>query len=270
MPQYMMFVDESGKLGASSDYTSLCGYVAHAGEWIRFGEEWESCLFKWQVPPIHMGRIMYPNSKEDKWKRKYEEWGSDWEIKREEMLQELVEIIQRANLICIGAVVDARCYRELLQDPGYTLHWNDSNVFAFHHIIMSGISRVETVNMRSPITIVVVDDNGTALEFYRMLDTLRGHPDQKFARVKDRIHAICFGNDSSYAGLQAADMIAYESRNLMRNQMNTPDSKPSMRFEYLTHGLSYQPKLYTARVLKELGRRTTEALRLGGADDYQI
>jgi hypothetical protein len=146
---------------------------------------------------------------------KFEEWGDDWDIKRDEMLQELVEIIQRANLICVGAVVDAVCYRDLLDDPNYKLHWKDSNVFAFHHIIMSGIAKIEKVNTPAPISIVGDDDKANALGFYDLLDSLRSHPDPVFAKVKDRVHCICFGNDGSYAGLQAADMIGYESRNLI-------------------------------------------------------
>ena len=75
MANFHIYADESGKLSGKSDNTCLCGYVSYAQEWDRVSLEWNACRFRWQVPPIHMSRIMSPGNKDDDWKKKKEEWG---------------------------------------------------------------------------------------------------------------------------------------------------------------------------------------------------
>ncbi len=165
MAAFYIYVDESGKLSGKSDYTSLCGYLAHAQEWQRFAVEWNACRLRWQVPAIHMTRIMSPDLREDDWKVKKEVWGELWESKRDQMLEEFAWIIHRSSLVCVGTVLDASSYRRIQKEEDCLLYWSDSNVFAFHYIIMTGLEKIETVDKCSPVSIVVDDDPDNAFGY---------------------------------------------------------------------------------------------------------
>jgi hypothetical protein len=111
MAVFHMYGDESGK-GHQSDYTSFCGYVAHISVWQGFGELWHRLQMKWQVPAIHMGRIMSPDKKDDAWKRVKADWGVTWERKRDLMLAEFSLLIRNSPIVSIGAIVDSAHFRK--------------------------------------------------------------------------------------------------------------------------------------------------------------
>src|SRR5262249_31366713 len=139
----------------------------------------------------------------------------------------------------------------------------DPVFLAFHTMIMRGIEKTEIVDKHSPISIVVDDDQDYSIECYRLLEVLRTHPDPVFSKVKERVHGMCFGNDKSYPAIQAADMLAYESRRLLLELTKNPDYEPSERYLALTLYLHHQPRLYTAANLDELVQRTNEAVAKG-------
>jgi hypothetical protein len=97
MAIFHLYGDESGKLSGNADRTSSCGYVAHISQWQLFANFWNDLRFKWQVPPLHMSRIMFPDSKEDGWKKVRQDWGNSWEKKRDIMLSQFSELILDAR-----------------------------------------------------------------------------------------------------------------------------------------------------------------------------
>jgi Protein of unknown function (DUF3800) len=260
-----VYLDESGKLSGKSNFTCLAGYVGHATEWERFGIEWTNLRFKWQVPPIHMARIMSPDSKQDEWAKKKQECGALWEEKRDVMISEFATAILNANLIAVGVGVYADVYREVRADPECRLIGDDTNVFSFHETLLRAISRVETVDKHSPISIVLDNDPDTAMNYYDYYQMLKNHPDQGMQGVRDsvrhRVRGICFCDDESYPGLQAADMIAYVSRRELIERDRDSSREGSTLFAQLTHGGMYQPKIYTPEILRKMGRNIAVRLR---------
>lgn len=259
MAVFHVYLDESGKLcNKSANYTALCGYVAHNSEWERFSLEWSNCVFRWQVPPIHMSRIMAPERRSDGWKAKQVEWGKAWEHMRNEMLEEFGALILRSNLVCVGTVIDAVAYRRRKDEPEKPLFYDDSNVFALHEAIVGAIDATLAFRNDTTISVIVDDDPPNAFSYYQHLQTLKEHPDLAFKRVRDKLHALCFGNDKDYPGLQAADMLAYEARVFMEAKLRNQNHEPSGLFFNLTHQGRNQPKLYTAELLNSLGRSLDE------------
>jgi hypothetical protein len=116
---FYLYGDDSGKLH-QSDYTSFCGYIAHISLWNSFSA-WNNCRFRWQVPPIHMARIMYPDRKDDEWKKIKDEWGESWKVKRDAMLREFAGLVRVSGIVCVGAIIDAAHFRkeppELILNP---------------------------------------------------------------------------------------------------------------------------------------------------------
>jgi hypothetical protein len=246
---FHIYGDESGKLKAKSDYTSFCGYVAHLSEWERFGMEWNNCRFRWQVPPIHMARIMSPDRKDDEWRKVKEEWGDSWESKRDLMLGDFAATIHGAQIACVGAVVDTAHFRMLAaKDPLFLQLHKDPIHMAFHTFVMQGIEKTEIIDKHSPIGIVIDEDPEFSMACYEQLNSIR----RLFPKVKERVHAVSFVNDVTYPGIQAADMISYESRRLMVDRANKPDDSPSKMYLALTLHLTHQPHFYTPAILDSL------------------
>jgi hypothetical protein len=206
---------------------------------------------------------MAPDKKDDGWKRKKEEWGTLWESKRDQMLIEFATIIQRASVACVGAVVDAVAYRKIKKESGCILHHADSNVFAFHHLIMRSFEKIETVDRFSPVAVVVDDDPENAKAYYQALTDLRTHWHEQFKKVNERLSAISFGNDASYPGLQAADMIAFVSRKLRTDNVERDeqlDEMPYSLYPSLTTGGLHCPKVYTEDILYTVARGTFQKM----------
>jgi len=267
MAEFYIYADESGKMSSKADYISLCGYISHVSEWQRFSLEWNNCRFRWGVPAVHMNRIMFPERKEDEWLDIRKKWGRDWEAKRDLMLDDFAATIRNAHLVCIGAAVDAKHFRSLPESE-FKKEAKDPVYLAFHTLVMRGIEKTETVDKCSPISIVVDDgDEEYSIGCIKLLNSLKQHPSPKFQKVRDRIDGMCFGNDRSYPGLQAADMVAYEARRLLVERIKDPKAEPSKLYESLTLLLIHQPGLYTPAILDQLERGTLEAIREGKEDD---
>lgn len=244
---YRITADESGKLKSTADYTSFCGYFGIAREWDRVEIEWEATRTKWAVPPIHMAKIFRPDD-DEQWSKVKARWGKHWETRRDDMLRDFYTVVFNSKVACVGAVVDAAHFRNM-PDSAYKREARDPIFLSEQTMIMEAIERAElTSSFPYPISLVIDDDQEFAMECYRLLNVLKA----TFPKVKQRICGICFVNDEVYAGVQAADMIAYEARRLMVEQKKNPDYEISTMYRALTHNGMNQPRLVTAAVLDEL------------------
>jgi hypothetical protein len=164
------------------------------------------------------------------------------------MILEFGEVIRRSNLVCVGVVVDAKHYRSM-RSSKFTRNFNPLS-FAFQSIVMKAIKRTEIVDKHAPIGVVIDNDRESALHCYEMLDRLK----QSFPVVRERIGSLCFVNDSAYPLIQAADMIAFESRKLMEARVDDPNAKSSELFSALTRWKINQPTMITAELLSKWER----------------
>jgi hypothetical protein len=255
MANFHIYGDESGKLSGKADITSFCGYVGHISAWAQFADIWRNCRLKWQVPPVHMARIMYPDGKDDDWKKVKTDWGTSWEKKRDLMLKEFADIVRSSDIMCVGAIVDCKHFRHLADtDPLFKEAQRDPIHMAFHTFLMRGIEKTNIVDDCSPISIVIDDDPEFAMKVYEQIETLK----TTFPHVKKRVHAVSFVDDFSYPGVQAADMIAYEGRKIMVEKMTNPDATSDL-YDDLTFHRVHQPQFYNAKILDQL--RATNPLK---------
>ena len=247
MAAFYVYVDDSGKYeNITNKYTALCGYLAGAEEWQRFAKEWTYCRMRWQVPPIHMSPIMFPDRRPE-WQDVRNKWGPQWEERRDAMVGEFSRIIRNSHLVYAGAVVDAEHFRSL-QESDFKRESKDPLYLAFHRVVMQGLEKTEIIDACSPIGIIIDDDRASSLRCYELLHLLK----QAFPKVRNRVHSLCYADDKSYPGLQAADMIAYESRGFMEERRKNPSAESSELYASLTFFKTHQPKLYTAALLDEL------------------
>jgi hypothetical protein len=239
MAAFHIYLDDSGKFGNPKNrYTAMCGYVAHQSEWNRFSQEWMNCRHVWQVPPVHMSPIMYPD-RDPAWQKVKDDWGTNWESKRNVMVKQFAEIVVRCNIVCVGAVIDAEHYRSLPRDKFTEAHTPVS--FAFQHALIKAVMATEVTDKHSPISVIIDDDREDSMRCYELLGTLRN----LVPKIKERVDGICFVNDRSYPAVQAADMIACESRLLMEARANDSTKEASDVYLLLTRWGIHQPSLYT-------------------------
>jgi len=273
MAVFHVYLDESGKLSGKSDYTCLGGFVASAAEWNRVSFEWNSCLFKWRIPPVHMSRIMASlkrdeeEKRDDAWKKKKHEWGTLWESRRNQFLEELAMIIHRSSLVCVTTLVDANAYRKIQGEAGCDLVWSDSNVFAFHNVLMRSIENIETIDRCAPIGVVLDDDPEHAKSYYDMLTTLRTHSDQRFRKVSERVRQITFCDDAIYPGLQAADLVAFVCRRFKVDDVQDEerlDQIPHSLYPHLTVAGVHHSHIYTEDLLRMIARGTYQLINHEG------
>ena len=247
MASFLLYSDESGKLG-NSDYTSLCGFVTHTAEWERISLEWNNLRLAWGVPTIHMRAVMFPErDKSREWLAVKKEWGGLWERKRDDMLDEFAHIIMRSHAACVGSVVDADYFEHLPSSP-FKQQMQNPLYMSFHHSVMTSLDKIDRLSDEHHLSVVLDDDEEYAMKCYQVLNGLR----RTFERVRRRIDSICFGNDKAYPALQAADMIAYESRKLMIERKTDKDSEPSKLYAALTRKGVHSPHLYTPGDLDQL------------------
>lgn len=248
MAAFYICVDDSGKLGnPNNNYTSLCGYLAHVSEWGRFSMEWENARLRWPVPPLHMSAVMYPD-RDQEWAAVFKRWGKHWRKMRSLMVKDFAAVIRSAQVVCVGAVVDAAHFRSLPDSVFKKAMKEDPLHLAFHQVVMRGIELTEVIDKYSPITLTIDDDREGSLSCYKMLHSLQ----QTFPKVRERVHGIQSVNDRSYPSVQAADMIAYESRTLMEKNKKRKNPKISELYAFLTLIGNHQPLHYTPKILDYL------------------
>jgi hypothetical protein len=256
---FRIYGDESGKMNSNADRTSFCGYVAHQSIWEVFSANWDACRFKWGVPPIHMARITRPENKDDEWKKLREQWGEEkWNKLIPIILDEFGEIVRESRIACVGAVVDSQHFREIAaKDRLFKKAHKDPIHLAFHQFIMRAIDKIEVVDKLSMIGIVIDNDREFAMACYKQLESLKSladHPHEfrdRFLRVKQRVHSMCFVDDAFFPGVQAADMIAYEARRIMVERMTNPDATSELWADLTFNGI-HLPGFYDAKTLDEL------------------
>ena len=261
---FVLYLDESGK-SHFGDYTALCGYCASVDEWARFNINWDNLRYKWQVPPIHLSRIMFPQSKEDDWKKKHD-WlvshGVNWDQWRDTMLDEFAQLVQISNTVCVGSVVDAKAYKRIKTDPECKLVYDDSNVFLLQNAIARAIDSIEVVDRSPSLCVYIDDDRENAKRYYDSywnLKTMLTHPQlpesqkPRFERIERIVDSIGFCNDKVHPGVQAADMISYIARSYKREPGRDEIEK---LYAQLTRGGTNQPQYYPENILYEVGSRT--------------
>jgi hypothetical protein len=250
MGVFYLYADESGKF-KKSEITSFCGFVAPDLEWWRFAQEWDSCRFTWGVPAIHMAHITDPDRDESgEWGKVKKAWGNTWELRKKDMLLAFARVIRGANLVCVGNSVDAVHY-EKMPETDYKRDMRDPLYLSFYNMVRNAIDKLDCLHTSHTLSVVIDDDQQSSENYYNLLGAMR----KQFPKdVSDRISELAFGNDVAYPGLQAADMIAYESRGLMILRKQNPTTPPSPIYALMTKDGLHQPTMFTPEFLDILNK----------------
>lgn len=209
------FFDDSGKEGDPGNrIVAIAGYLA-AGEtrWNIFGEGWRHQLLSHGLRWLHMTDLMAD-------KGEYAFLKDNWP-KKKELLDEFIEVIKVSQLIGFGVAVDADAWRKVPKDV--TRVEGDAQQFCFLRIMRLIVERMKRSCPNDYVAVHFDCDKGfSPSRFQRFIGVRERDPEgagrylQTFTIAEPRI----------YLPLQAADLLAWESRKDLIRRFQGHESRP--------------------------------------------
>lgn len=198
------FVDDSGS-GGDSPYYVLAGYSADIPTWNSFSNDWAEVL---NGPP----RFEYfKMSEAESLKGQFVGCTSE---KRDERLNDFIDVVLKYAPWEASVAVPAKDYREVLLP---VLHDRHASPYYFSFIAMvtalSGFYR--HTGSSETVDFIFDEQKGQEMTMRRLYHQFRGwFPNWKLGRV-------AFKSDKEFLPLQAADLIAWQTRRFMSSNEGT-------------------------------------------------
>lgn len=185
--------------GAAQDRYAAYGVVVGlAREWKLFHEEWGRFLEKHQLDHIRMAHAMSFNGA---FKPKFAEWGERREEVRHQVLSEAAHIIA-ATLKVHAASRDLQAGNYPSEKEGRRRYIKAT---MFGYVIQKLLAQESE---EYALALMCDEEQDVAKQFLYYLDRFK----HQHHSVAHRIAALCFCNDTRVPQLQAADIVAYVSR----------------------------------------------------------
>lgn len=259
-----LYFDESGK-GDAADWVSVCGYGIKAHNLSRFNRAWGECEDRAGIGgPLHMREVYHLDYKRpnriNPWLQKRAELGSEtkWVEWRNRMVGQFGDLVLAAaiewtidhgGIIPLGAVVEAAHFRSGKCPRLQKRSDEDPVNFAFQETILRYLRARLPADSDLNVGIVIDHDKESAHAFHKWVDKLKYGPNQEFGRA---IKSLCFVNDSIYPLIQAADMLAYVSRQRRLSGVSASQVVPANLYGKLTVNVSVEPEVLDSSRLDQL------------------
>jgi len=272
---FSLFLDESGKTHQKG-FAAFCGFVAPSNEWGQFGDVWTSIQLKWDVPALHMSRVMarIDSDKQDEWVAIQKKMGDKWVEWRDVVLNEFADLIGSFNMAAVGAVLDTTAYQAIrkAEPEDFLITHADCNVFLLQHVLMHALDKIERIDKAGMLSVLIDDDEEHAFEYYKSywnLQKMIKHPaiqdgiKRRFERIPNRVDQIAFCKDTFHPALQAADMLSYVSRRFKTEKMSTPDEQMfGALYAKLIRGKTHPVQDYGEAELRTIAGNTAKTVRI--------
>lgn len=195
------FLDDSGKDGQSSNpWVIMAGYLLGFDAVVNLNEKWLQLLMKHRISEIHMKDLIPLVGM-------YVKLG--WEIpKRDEVLQEFVQVIREAKLIGVGVAVEMAAWNKQKKDHPELTWGAGVQQFCLERILSRMIEMLHDAGVDEKIALVFDTDPEFGANRFNLFCALMGHD----PRAAQRLTSITFGHPAHYPGLQCADVLAWETR----------------------------------------------------------
>jgi hypothetical protein len=189
----MGYFDESAD-SHDSDFMCMSGYLADDAYFEALTRDWNGLLVKYKLKSLHLADFMHMTGQYS---------GLRWsERKIDKVLKEFIGIIRRHTIAGIGVGLDAKAYRVIAKSSKKRI---SPQVFCFERVLKLTINRLAKWNWVQPVCMIFDDSESYSMACYHSYcDVRRIHPE-----AKDLFAGIAFGNDDTFAPLQAADLLAY-------------------------------------------------------------
>jgi hypothetical protein len=244
-------LDESGK--PKGPCVSFCGWVADTPRWRAFEQEWRVFLREKQIRSVHMAELM---GRDD-------EPYQNMSLTREDRLKivsEGFELVNKHSLGAIHVAVDCQAFK-LMSKESQRKCGNDCHVMCFEQCVRLTIKVLEAIRTKFSFgegwgqgaTFVFDDNPEYAVECYNLVRNAK----EQHPLWRKWIGSICFADDEIYTPLQAADMLAWIVRHLVKKP------NPSRQtWQYLTANQLWEIMRYgTRHVFKAVAIHSEESLK---------
>lgn len=232
------FFDDSGKESDSKNgIVCAAGYIAAGMSiWNGFHEVWKNRLMTHNMEWLHMKDFMCDDSKE------YRHLKLDWG-KKKPILEGFSAAIKMSQLVGFAVGLDAHAWRKL---PKEIIRENGTaQEFCFLRLLRLVFDRMKVSAPRDQASIMFdCDREYTPARF------------QRYIRVRDKIEgaanvlvAFTIGEPRAFLPLQAADLLAWETRSELVRRSKGLDSRPE--FQHLMMVLPGFPTDYTSEFWSE-------------------
>jgi hypothetical protein len=241
---FQCYFDDSAKESEPTNrFVVMAGYLAVDEVWGRFQNLWGHLLVKHGLPDVHMKAVL-KIAKE-----------KAWDIpKLSAILREFVLAIRAApGLIGFGVAVDANEWRK--QSPERKRLFGDAQEFCCSRIVRRVRDRLSSAGLAHEQMALIFDQD---FDFARRRLTLFKHITERYADLRESLAILSFADARHYYPLQAADLLAWETR---RHLVNVVDGKrdtarwddlmaalPSGEFDY--EGEYWDKKLIDSEIPK--------------------
>ena len=192
------YFDDSGSESLpSSTHVCLAGYLADDHYWITFNRLWRHQLARHGISCIHM-KDLIPLQGE------YRTLGWDT-AKRDQVIRDFVGVIRYSELIGFGVAVDAVAWREARKRSPKSFN---AQMFCFARLFRLVVERMKKSAPREWLNVHFDSNPEFGAQRLKLFDEIR-RTDRDAAWL---LSSITFADMKTYLPLQAADMLAWESR----------------------------------------------------------
>lgn len=195
-----LFLDDSGKESQQTNpFVCMAGYLADHDTLAALYGEWARLLLLHKISEIHMKRLIPITGQ-------YAKLGWDVE-KRDTVVAEFVAAINKTKMFGLGAVVEVAAWRRQKQKYP-NLPWNTAHQFCLERMLSRTVLHLEDMGVSDTLALVFDTDPDFGVARFNTFCALMGH-DPRAARC---LTSITFGHPVYYPGLQAADLLVWETR----------------------------------------------------------
>jgi len=215
------YFDDSGK-ESDLDNRIVCaaGYMALDDFWNMFDQAWAGHLLKHKISWLHMKDFMLSH---DEYAAKGWSWGE-----KHKVLQEFINVIKATHLTGLAVAVDADGWRKIPEE--LTRREGNAQEFCFMRLMRMVIQRMKISRPRDYVAVFFDCDKAfTSARFKRFIgvrdhDIDAGHYLQSFTIAEPHTHLP----------LQAADLLAWETRKELMRKIGGFESRPEFNFLFET------------------------------------
>jgi hypothetical protein len=195
-----LFLDDSGKESqAGNPWVCMAGYLAGYDPLVELNGKWGQLLLRHGISEIRMKQLIPMTGM-------YENLGWDAD-KRDAVIQDFVQAINETRMSGVGVAVETTAWNKRKKEYP-DLAWGTIQQFCLERVLSRVIGQMHDAGINETLASVFDTDPEFGSNRFGLFCSLMGY-DRRAAR---RLGSITFAHAVYYPGLQAADLLVWETR----------------------------------------------------------
>lgn len=209
-----LFLDDSGKESSPRmPWVCMAGYLADYEPYVGLLGKWRQLTLRHGIAALHMKDLIPLTGP-------YKGLGWD-ETKRDEVICDFISVINETRMFGVGVAVEMAAWQRVKAQfpmPG----WRSVHLFCVERIMQRVITQLHAVGVDDTLNLIFDTDPEFGRDRFNLFCAMMAND----KRASRRLASISFAHPEYYPGLQAADLLAWETRkNLMQEREGYPSTK---------------------------------------------